>query len=74
MADTDYWVTKHEEGWQVKREGGERATAVYATQAEAWDRARDLARGTRGEAYLCGEDGRIRERNTYGEDPESSKG
>lgn len=70
----DYWTTKHPDGWQVKGAGNTRATSVHQTQAAAWNEAQMRARATSGEAYLTGRDGRIRERNTYGNDPRSSKG
>lgn len=75
MANSNnYWTTKHEDGWAVKREGNDRATSVHTTQAEAWAEARQRARGSKGEAFLQGENGQIRERNTYGSDPFPPKG
>ena len=71
----DYWAAPHPDGgWQVRREGNEQATERFDTQDEAWERAKELARGTKGEAYLQSEDGTIRERNTYGHDPVRTKG
>lgn len=70
----DYWTTRHEDGWQVKAEGGKRASSIHSTQNEAWLEARRLARGASGEAYLQGRNGRIRARNTYGKDPYPPKG
>ncbi|WHZ37262.1 MULTISPECIES: DUF2188 domain-containing protein [unclassified Sagittula] len=76
MADKkDFWVTPRDDGrWNVRREGGSRASSVHSTQAEAWNEARERARSERGEAYLQSRTGQIRERNTYGHDPEKSKG
>ncbi|WP_446325538.1 DUF2188 domain-containing protein [Blastomonas sp. CACIA14H2] len=71
---TDYWTTKHPDGWQVKGEGNQRATSIHRTQSEAWAESQNRARKTRGEAYLTGRDGQIRERNTYGHDPRKSRG
>lgn len=68
------WVTPHDNGWQVIREGANRASTVLPTQAEAFERGREIARHDRTELYLQDRRGRIRERNTYGYDPESSKG
>ena len=69
------WVHQREDGtWQAKREGGERASGVHDTQAEAWDQAKDLARESSGEAFLTNREGKIRERNTYGNDPFPPKG
>lgn len=70
----DFWAGPHERGWQVKGAGNSRATSVHETQAEAWATAREHARNNAGEAYLQGRNGQIRERNTYGYDPESSPG
>lgn len=69
------WVHQRDDGtWQTKREGGERASGVHDTQAEAWDQAKELARETGGEAFLTNREGKIRERNTYGNDPFPPKG
>jgi Uncharacterized protein conserved in bacteria (DUF2188) len=71
----DYWTSQRPDGtWAVKTPGAARASAVAPTQAEAWDRAKHLARANGGEAYLRGKNGQIRERNTYGHDPEKSPG
>ena len=70
-----YWVSKTPDGdWRVKREGADRASSVHGTQAEAWDRARDLARDAHGEAFLKNREGEIRERNTFGHDPFPPRG
>ncbi len=71
----DYWTQKRPDGrWESKREGAQRAAKVTDTQAEAWEHSKNLARDRKGEAYLKNEEGRIRERNTYGHDPRKSKG
>lgn len=70
----NYWCTPHDKGWQVKGEGNEQASSVHETQAEAWEETRRLAREARSEALLQGEDGQIRERSSYGNDPRSVPG
>ena len=71
----DYWTSPSKGGeWSVKREGSSRAASVHGTQTEAWNEARRLARGAGGEAYLQGRDGKIRARNSYGDDPFPPKG
>lgn len=70
----NYWATKHPQGWQVKGAGNTRATTVHDTQAKAWAEAKSRAMETKGEAYLSGLNGQIRERNTYGNDPSRIKG
>jgi hypothetical protein len=70
----DYWAGPNGRGWQVKGAGNSRASSVHETQAEAWNEARRLARGSEGEAFLQGKDGQIRARNSYGHDPYPPKG
>jgi len=76
MADKgNYWTQQRPDGkWESKREGADRASIVTDTQAEAWDYSKDKAGAAKGEAYLKGRDGKIRERNTYGKDPYPPKG
>ncbi len=75
MPDKDnHWVSKRSDGWAHKREGASRAAKVYPTQREAADAARDAAKRGGGELFIKGRDGKIRERNTYGNDPFPPKG
>ena len=60
--------------WSVRRAGASRASGVYATQREAIERAKDMARKQQTELYIHGRDGRIRERSSYGGDPFPPKG
>lgn len=63
----NYWVTPTDDGqWKVQREGAERASGVFDTQREADNRARDLARSSGGERITQGRDGRIRSKDSYG--------
>lgn len=68
-------VTPHPNGgWQVKGAGNQRATARTTTQAEARTIARDLAIKNKSDMVVHGTDGRIREKNSYGNDPCPPKG
>ena len=68
-------VTPHKNGgWQVKGAGNAKATALTTTQAEAIDKAREIAINKRAEVVIHGKDGRIREKNSYGNDPFPPKG
>jgi len=71
---TSFWTLKSDNGWAVQKEGATRASSVHHSQTDAWAEARRLARGSDGQAYLKGSDGRIRARNSYGKDPFSRKG
>jgi len=74
MAKRNQHVVPHESGWAVKTEGRDKAASVHGTQAEAIDKAREMAHRNQGEMLVHGRDGRIRERSTYGEDPYPPEG
>ena len=52
-------------GWAIVREGNKRATSTHATQSEAAESGRELARRDGTEFFLHGQDGRIREHHDY---------
>lgn len=60
--------------WSIRRAGASRASKVYSTQKEAIGSARERAQSEGGELYIHGRDGRIRERNTHGNDSYPPKG
>jgi len=47
---------------------------VKPTQREAIDVATQIARNQQAELFVHGQDGKIRNRNSYGNDPPSRKG
>lgn len=68
-------VTPHSKGgWQVKGAGNTKATARTTTQAEAISIAKSIAVNKKSELVIHGTDGRIREKNSYGNDPFPPKG
>ena len=68
-------VTPHPSGdWQVKGSGNSKATKRTSTQAEAVKIARSIAINQKSELLIHGENGRIREKNSYGNDPFPPKG
>lgn len=67
-------VTPKGDKWQVKGEGNTKATEIFDTQREAIKRAREIAINKQGELFIHGRDGKIRERNSYGNDPFPPKG
>lgn len=58
-------VVPHPEGWAVKGEGNERYTAVYDYQADAIERAKDIARRHDADVIIHREDGSIRDRINF---------
>lgn len=68
-------VTPHRDGgWQVKGAGNERATARTNTQAEAIQIATRIARNQQSEMVIHRQNGQIREKNSYGNDPFPPRG
>jgi uncharacterized protein YdaT len=55
--------------WAVKGEGNKRDTSHHEKQSDAIDAARDIARNQRGEVVIHGRDGKIRDKDSYGNDP-----
>lgn len=74
MNKKNQHVVPHPDGWAVKGEGNEKATKVVETQAEAIEVATEIAKNQNSELLIHGKDGRIRERNSYGNDPHPPKG
>lgn len=62
-------VTKHPEGWQVKGAGNEKATKVTETQKQAIEVAKEIAKNQKSEVVIHGTDGKIRDKDSYGNDP-----
>lgn len=62
-------VVPRTDGWIIRREGTSKATSVHVTQREAIEEARELARDLRSELVIHRRDGRIRDRDSYVQDP-----
>lgn len=62
-------IVQRDNGWATMREGGQRASQVFDTQARAIEAGRQMARQGQGELLIHGQDGRIRSRDSYGNDP-----
>lgn len=68
-------VTRHPNGgWQVKGAGNSRATVRTETQSQAIEKGRTIAKNQGSELCVHGRDGKIREKNSYGNDPFPPKG
>jgi uncharacterized protein YdaT len=60
--------------WGVRGAGNERLTSLHDTQREATQAAREIARHQHSEVVIHRPDGRIRDRDSYGNDPFPPKG
>ena len=68
------WVVRHGDKWAVKGEGNERATKVTDTQKQAINVAKEIAQNQKSELIIQGRDGKIRSKDSYGNDPYPPKG
>jgi hypothetical protein len=55
--------------WAVRGAGNRRVTSVHDTQAEAIGAATQIARNQRSETVIHRPNGKIRDRDSYGNDP-----
>ncbi len=69
MAGKNQHVVKREDGWAVRGEGNSRDTSHHRTQKEAEAAAREIAQNQRSEVVTHGRDGKIRDKDSYGNDP-----
>ncbi len=74
MATKGQHVVPNGGKWSVRKAGSTRASHTYSTQDEAVNAARKIAKNQNTELYIHGEDGRIRDRRSYGNDPRRTKG
>ena len=75
MARDTHRVMPHKDGgWQVKRDGGERASHRADTKVVAEKVAREISRNQQTELQVHRKDGTIERSDSHGNDPRSSKG
>lgn len=69
MPKKNQHVVKRDEGWAVRGERNSRDTSRHSTQDQAIDKARSIAKNQRSEVVIHRPDGRIRDKDSYGNDP-----
>ena len=67
-------VVKREDGWAVRREGANKDTSRHSTQEQAIETGTEIAKNQKGELLIHDRHGKIRERNSYGNDPFPPRG
>lgn len=67
-------VVPHNGMWAVKGEGNDKVTQIFNTQEQARQKAREIAINQRSEVVIHRPNGQIRDKDSYGNDPYSSKG
>lgn len=73
MTKKDIHVVPRKDGWAVIKEGNQRAGSIHRTQAEALIQGRDQAKRDKVELVTHSRDGRIRDSDSYGNDPNPPK-
>lgn len=74
MSKKHIHVVPHDDGWATRKEGAGRVGTTHDTQRDAIERARDQARRDQVEVVIHRPDGRIRDKDSYGNDPYPPKG
>lgn len=76
MADQKKPIeTFHENGqWKSRRQGADRALSAGGTKAEQTAKGREAAKRDQVEHVIKKKDGTIGQKNSYGNDPRSSRG
>ncbi len=74
MARKNQHVVPHQNGWAVKGAGSQRATSVHDTQQQAINAAREIVRNQKSEVVIHRPDGRIRDKDSHGNDPFPPRG
>ena len=68
---TNQHVVPHKGKWGVRGAGNSRVTAIADTQGDAINIARDIAIKQRSEVVIHRPNGKIRDKDSYGNDPSS---
>lgn len=74
MSGKNQHVVPHNGRWAVKGAGNQRATSMHDTQQQAIDAGREIARKHQSELVIHRPDGRIRDKDSHGNDPFPPKG
>ncbi|MGR3316922.1 MAG: DUF2188 domain-containing protein [Candidatus Anammoxibacter sp.] len=74
MMGKNQHVVPRDDGWAVRGAGNNRDTSHHQTQADAVEAGREIALNQRSELFIHRPNGRIRDRNSYGNDPFPPKG
>ena len=74
MSNKPIHTVKHGNAWVNRREGSPEALSSHRTQAAAIDQGRRQARRDETEHFIHGQNGQIRARNSYGNDPYPPRG
>jgi len=66
-------VVKKGNKWAVKGAGNQKATKIVRTQKQAIEFAKEIAKNQKSEVVIHGRNGKIRDKDSYGNDPNPPK-
>lgn len=69
MSKKNQHVVPNKSGWGVKGAGNSRFTVITTTKTEAEKIAREIAKKQGSEIIIHRKDGKIQDRDSYGNDP-----
>jgi len=69
MSKKNQHIVPTENGWGIRGEGNSRLTKVTPTKAEALEVGKEIAKNQGVELFIHGKDGKIQDRDSYGNDP-----
>lgn len=73
MAKRNQHVLPLGNGWAVKGEGSKKFTIITETQKDAITVAREIAKSNKSELVIHGKNGKIKDKDSYGNDPNLPK-
>lgn len=65
----DRHVVPHDDGWAVRKPGADRVSSLHRTQNAAINKAIQGAKTDKSEVVIHGRNGKIRDKDSYGNDP-----
>ena len=68
------FVSPSKNGWKAQSANTERAAGIFGTKAEATSKAIQMAKNQHAELVIQNKNGRIGEKNSYGNDPRNING
>ena len=74
MSKKNQHVVPHGSDWAVRGARNSRVTSIHGTQSQAAEAARRIAENQGSEVVIHRPDGRIRDKDSYGNDPYPPKG
>lgn len=74
MAKKSNHVVSSPSGWSVKKSGSVKASKTFDTKDKAIEYGRELSKNEKTELYIHKSNGMIQDRDSYGSDPNPSKG